>query len=432
MAEERKFPRWMPHLWVVLLFWAAPAAAEKVKVTYTVKKGDTLLMIASRFNVDASSIEEWNKALFKKDAVSEAEGASPGAKKLTEDDFPKIIVQGTKLNIPKKDASGKWIVHEVKPGETFVQIARDYGVTKVKLLKWNKKLFGLADEPPKKKKKKPKCKTAKGKKSKGKCVDEGSAVIQVGMELVVFAERPEMGPRIGVYRCAQGDAPYAVAKKFKIKIQDFLDYNFALKSDRFDKNEVVEIPMPLPERLSLSVGPPEAGRLIGGERIPSFAYATSETITNLVNCIGEVQREFTGTHDMIVGHLSKKKGGKFPPHKSHTSGRDADVGYYLKGIVPGKFLKVTAENLDIDRTMRFVMCLADTRQVEYIFIDYYIQEILYAWMKKKNTFDSILGALIQFPRPIEKRLGLIRHEKGHDDHMHIRFVCPATSKNCYD
>jgi LysM repeat protein len=429
----------MPLLCAWMCLLALPAGAEKVKVLYTVKKGDSLTKIAGRFNVDTASIEQWNKALLGTGA--EPQPAEAPSKKISEEDFPKVILPGTKLKIPKKDASGKAVIHEVQPGESFIQIARDYGVTKVKLLKWNKKLFGVVDEPPKKKKK-PACAAKKGKAAKGTCAGGSGAAIHPGMELVIFAEKPDMGPRVGIYRASKGDSPVGIAKKFKVDVQDLLDYNFALKGDVYAKNDVVEIPMRIPDALSLSVGSPEAGKLVNGEKMPvgpgyklkspSFAYGTAETITNIVNCIGEVQRAFTGTHDLIIGHLSKKAGGKFPPHKSHRSGRDIDTGFYFKDVAPAGFVKADAANLDVERTMHFITCLADAREVEYIFIDYSIQEILYDYLKGKGTTAPVLASLLQFPRPVEKRLGLIRHEDGHDDHMHIRFVCPVTSKSCQD
>lgn|GEM_PF-1069629 len=426
----------------VLIFFIAPdIQGEEIKVVYKVKKGDTLSKIAERFNVDVESILKWNPEKFKKTGEEVITEGEVKKKKITEEDFPKIITPGTKLKIPRKDASGKWIVHEVQPGDTFIQIARDYGVTKVRLFKWNRKLFGYEEEE-KEKVSKSSCKTIKGKNGKKKksCRRQKDPKVTEGMELIIFAERPDLSPRIAVYRTQRKDTPYSIATKFDISLKDFLDFNFARREDVFKEGEIVEIPMPVPLILPVSIGSPESGRLVGGEKMPegpgwflktpSYAYGTTETITGVINCIADVQRKFPNTPDLVIGHLSKKKGGKFKPHKSHASGRDIDVSYYLKEEVK-KFVKVTPENFDVKRTAEFVMCLANSGDVEYIFIDRYIQEMLYSYLEKKLSKEA-LDSLIQFPRPDEKRLGIIRHEDGHDDHMHIRFKCPPTSRNCYD
>jgi murein endopeptidase len=191
---------------------------------------------------------------------------------------------------------------------------------------------------------------------------------------------------------------------------------------------------------SQSVGSPSSGKLVNGEKLPvgpgyiirspEYSYATNETITHLVNCIADVQRTFPGTHDAVIGHMSKKFGGKFRPHKSHSSGRDVDMGYYLKGMSPSKFIKVTPANFDVEKTMHFIQCLVDTKELEYIFVNYYIQKIMYAYMQKKGKEEPYLAKLIQYPKPVEKRVAFIRHDPGHDDHMHIRFQCPANSPAC--
>lgn len=421
---------------------ALHAEAKKEKIIYKVKKGDTLIKIASRYNVEIESIMDWNKEKFKHD---EKEKSPPKGKKIKKESYPSVILPGTKLKIPKKGPNGKAITHKVKGGETFIGIARKYDVTKVKLYKWNKKVFGpSAGKSSKGGKKKKKCVAKKGKKKKGKvaCEQYDTNTIYPDMELVIFASRPDLGPRIGLYRANASDTPMAVAKKFKVKLDNILDYNFLAKTDKLVKNEILDIPMPLPAKKSISVGSPTSGKLIHGEKLPKgpgyvirspeYSYGTNETITHVVNCIADVQREFPGTHDLVVGHLSKKNGGKFRPHKSHSSGRDIDMSFYFKGLKPKKFIKVSAGNFDVSRTMHFILCLIDTKELEYIFVNYYIQKMMYNYMKKKKYENSFLAKLIQYPKPVDKRVAYIRHDKGHDDHMHVRFKCPENSKKCHD
>ncbi|MFH1436169.1 MAG: penicillin-insensitive murein endopeptidase [Pseudomonadota bacterium] len=425
---------------VALAFLCPPtrAAADKVKLSYEVQQGDNLTKIAARFNVEIDDLLEWNMKLFEEPEKKEE---PPGKKKITEDMFPSVIRAGTKLKIPKKDDNGKVITHKVTSGESFINIARKYGVTKIKLYKWNRDVFSPGDGGDKGQgDHNKKCKGKKGKKSKAMCIDPDLNTIHTGMDMTIYAERPDISPRVGVYRAKDGETADGVAKKFKVKADHVLDFNFLLKSDKLKKNQVVEIPMPLPKKTAESAGSATSGKLLNGERMPwgpgytlkapSFVFGTSETITHIVNCIGEVQKEFKGTHDLVVGDLSKQGGGKFKPHKSHASGRDADIGYYHNGFSPNKFVKASAGNLDGPRTMHFISCLADTQKVEYVFVSYYVQKLLYKYLQKQKTAESLLTKLFQYPRPISNRLGLIRHDPGHDNHMHVRFVCPDKHKQC--
>jgi len=415
---------------------------KKQKIVHRVKKGDTLIKIAGRYNVEVESIMDWNKDIFQKKEEKEPKG-----EKVTEDSYPSVILPGTKLKIPKKGPDGKAITYKVKGGDTFISIARQFDVTKAKLYKWNKSTLnpgGSGGGPKTGGGAKKKCtegkKGKKGKKGKGACEEYDTDTIIPDMELVIYAVRPDLGPRIGVYCARAGDTPLTVAKKFKVDLGDLLDYNFLDKADTLGKDEIVEVPLAVANKPSQSVGTPSSGKLVNGEKLPvgpgyiirspEYAFATNETITHLVNCIADVHRTFPGTHDSVIGHLSKKFGGKFRPHKSHASGRDVDMGYYLKGMKPNKFIKITQANFDVEKSMHLIQCLVDTQELEYVFVSYYIQKIMYAHMQNKGKEEPFLSKLIQYPKPVEKRVAIIRHDKGHDDHMHIRFQCPKNSPTC--
>jgi LysM repeat protein len=426
----------------------ADKPGKKEKILYGVKKGDTLQKIASRFNVEVQAIMDWNKEAFAPKPKTEEPEAAPAV----EEGYPTVLKPGILLKIPLKGPDGKAVTHKVKGGETFIGIAHTYGVTKAKLYKWNKKVLNpSAASGSKAKAKKAACqpkkgkkgkKNPKGKKVKDDCAGNETDTIWPGMQIVLWAERPDLGPRIAAYRAKNGDTPLAIAKKYNVRMDDLLDFNFMAKSDVLSADEIVDVPLPLPVVPSESVGSPSAGKLIHGERMlsgpgydvksPDYAFGTNETITQLITCIAQVQRDYPDTHDLVIGHLSKKSGGRFKPHKSHASGRDADVGYFLSGLKPGKFIKATAANLDLERTMDFILCLVDSGQLEYIFVNYPIQKLMQAYMLKQNKDEAFVSKLIQFPNPVEKRVAYIRHEPGHDDHMHIRFICPKSSPNCQE
>ena len=132
------------------------------------------------------------------------------------------------------------------------------------------------------------------------------------------------------------------------------------------------------------------------------------------------------TH-LVVGDLSKQGGGCIPPHRSHRGGLDADIGYYMHGgIQRGWLVLAKPETIDADRTWRLLKAFLVTGRLQYAFIDHGLQASLYdAALRAGETAES-LKHVFQYPRPISaSKAGIIRHLRGHADHMHVRFRCPA-------
>jgi hypothetical protein len=137
-----------------------------------------------------------------------------------------------------------------------------------------------------------------------------------------------------------------------------------------------------------------------------------------------------GTH-LIVGDLSKEGGGCLPPHKSHRGGVDADVGLYMRGAHQRKWLGgATPETLDADRTWQLLRAFFSTGRLQYAFIDYSLQQPLYEAGLRAGEPEEHLKAWFQWPRPIENaHETIVRHLAGHDNHMHVRFLCDP-DENC--
>ena len=89
---------------------------------------------------------------------------------------------------------------------------------------------------------------------------------------------------------------------------------------------------------SVSIGTAARGSLYNAETLdPSERisvrigrhYGTREMVTAIRQAVDDVHADFPNTPKLAVGDLSRKRGGFFPPHVSHQSGLDADIGYYL-------------------------------------------------------------------------------------------------------
>ncbi len=130
---------------------------------------------------------------------------------------------------------------------------------------------------------------------------------------------------------------------------------------------------------------------------------------------------------LILGDLSKEGGGCLPPHKSHRGGIDADIGLYMRGAHQRKWLAgATAETLDADRTWQLLRAFLSTTRLQFAFLDYRLQQPLYEAGLRAGEPEEHLKAWFQWPRPIENaHETIIRHLAGHDNHMHVRFICES-------
>jgi murein endopeptidase len=197
---------------------------------------------------------------------------------------------------------------------------------------------------------------------------------------------------------------------------------------------------PLQRIGSISVGHAHAGYLINGVQMPAGKYwllsapklswGTDETVSGLTHCLTRVGEQFPDSPKAIIGAISARKGGKLPPHKSHRTGCDADVHFYLTQRQPKRWYEpATAANLDRPRTWALLRCLITETDVEMILIDRSVQALLEQhalrigepaeWVA--DLFHGSSGS-----RP------LIKHIPGHTGHMHIRFVSAASRRRGRD
>ncbi len=159
-------------------------------------------------------------------------------------------------------------------------------------------------------------------------------------------------------------------------------------------------------------------------KTPAFAWGTRRTVHRLRESLRAYVRVAEGGPDVHVGDLSKAGGGPFPPHLSHRTGRDVDVGYVLSGrdADVARFVRTSAANLDRARTWKLVKAMIDTRAVAWIFMDYRVQELLYEHALHGGTPRETLESLFQYPHGDRAMHGIIRDWRGHDDHFHVRWA----------
>jgi murein endopeptidase len=181
---------------------------------------------------------------------------------------------------------------------------------------------------------------------------------------------------------------------------------------------------------SMSIGQPNRGSLYNAIQMPEsplwriaepeHAWGTDESVASIVRAVSRVNEEYAATPLLYIGHLSSRRGGYLRPHRSHQSGRDADIGYYYSGG-SGWYARATAKTLDRARTWALVKAFAADPNVEGIFIDRSVQALLREYALKAGEDAAFLDGIFE-SRAHKDRL--IRHEWGHVTHLHVRFRCP--------
>lgn len=117
-------------------------------------------------------------------------------------------------------------------------------------------------------------------------------------------------------------------------------------------------------------------------------------LASTVFAIQLVAAAWADTHafPIAVGDMSRKGGGRFPPHSSHKDGRDVDVRPFRHGGAPGP-TNVNDPSYDHALTRELVVLI-------------------------REKFPSVT---ILFNDKVLIRDGLTRPFAGHDNHLHVRF-----------
>jgi penicillin-insensitive murein endopeptidase len=195
---------------------------------------------------------------------------------------------------------------------------------------------------------------------------------------------------------------------------------------------------------ALSIGSPNGGRLDGGTRlseapylrvVPYYAESNARWgLPSLVGLIDRAARRVTRKFPdaiLSVGDLSRKGGGELDRHHSHESGRDADVGFYLrnakKQILPARFVAFSASGtaptmpgalFDEARNWAFIEALIDdpVARVSHVFVAAHIRARLLRYAEH-----------IGVGRELRERAAEVMMQPrraAHDDHFHVRVACP--------
>ncbi len=270
-----------------------------------------------------------------------------------------------------------------------------------------------------------------------------SEEIRPGDRLVVRAgevvAKREALPVVHIVK--KGDTLEGIARRYGVSTKKVLGWNRKMNPRRLHVGDEVRLEIRGRDGHSISWGSANRGKLYNGMilepsdavrvRREGRAYGTRRTVQMLEAASADVKARWPDAPALMVGDISTRRGGKLRPHRSHQSGRDADVSYYHRGNVTTRdFLDMSSSTFDAVKNWHLFKTLIDTGHVQYIFVDYRLQKQLFEYALSIGYTPELLEPVLQYPGGRDGRTGVIRHARGHDDHFHIRFTCGPHDKNC--
>jgi murein endopeptidase len=314
----------------------------------------------------------------------------------------------------------RWIEHQSLPRDTIETLAIRYGVSPRKLRKWN----GMSPT--------------------------GRLDRSAPQNLRVRARRlPPPRERI-VHVVEEGDSWGSIGRRYGVVGNWVRAWNYDELGSRPDPGEraIVWIEpqvyasilddRPGSARAALvspgghSIGTPQAGRLVRGAQVPpgegyellypNSAWGTTFAVRKLVEILDAYQQSGVYSGTLIIGAMSRMRGGKIGDHISHQSGRDVDIRLPVREGVP-RSQPATGKRVNWDATLALVLGFARSGAVDRILLDYRAQGRLYRKAKAAGMNEEQLAELFQYPRGSRASGGIVRHSTGHEGHIHVRFSC---------
>jgi len=167
---------------------------------------------------------------------------------------------------------------------------------------------------------------------------------------------------------------------------------------------------------------------------PDRAWGTRLLVYQINRIMALYRARFPKAPPVIIHDLSRRGGGVLDNHNSHVDGRDVDIPLILN---PARDVAdTTPRSVNLERMWFVIKALADTCDVEYMFLDRKIQEQLHRHAREQGASSKELSLILQYPAKITTSVGLVRHWQNHQDHVHVRFrherspVMPAAKEYC--
>jgi penicillin-insensitive murein DD-endopeptidase len=207
-------------------------------------------------------------------------------------------------------------------------------------------------------------------------------------------------------------------------------------------------------RFGRSIGSPTEGHLLGGAHLEETSYlriAPNDTagdvrwgleplVAMIDRAARQVRRQFPDAVTS-VGHLSREGGGDIDSHRSHESGRDADIAFFVRSasgrqLLPRHFVPFRGDGtaaswpgayFDDAKNWTLVSALVTDPEahVTHLFVAAPLRGRLLAYAERMGVSAS---ARMRAAEVLQQPHGSLPH----DDHFHVRIGCPSHMSACVE
>ncbi len=191
-----------------------------------------------------------------------------------------------------------------------------------------------------------------------------------------------------------------------------------------------------------SLGAPNRGKLEGGVPLPEGdswrlrqrrvrVYGGKVMVESLMQAFEAYGAAYSNAPEVRLGDLSDRNGGRLAPHKSHRTGRDVDIGYVLLPETRGEryWQRADEQSFDAEKNWFLVKALVETGNVQQIFMSVRLQKLIMPLAERELSPDQ-MARYFRRANPDPRSPSIIKHWKGHLDHMHVRFRCEEGNARC--
>jgi penicillin-insensitive murein endopeptidase len=181
-------------------------------------------------------------------------------------------------------------------------------------------------------------------------------------------------------------------------------------------------------------------RIVPADTEGDVRWGLEPLVTMIDRAARVVRRQFPETITS-VGHLSREGGGGIERHRSHESGRDADVGFFVHGsngrqLLASHFVQFRGDGtavgwpgayFDDAKNWAFVAALVgdEPAHVTHIFIASPLRARLLAYAERVG---APLASRVRAAEVMQQPHAALPH----DDHFHVRIACPGHMTGCVE
>ena len=167
-------------------------------------------------------------------------------------------------------------------------------------------------------------------------------------------------------------------------------------------------------------------------------YATEEVVALLEDTAAAMRRDFPEGPKLAVCNMSKRGGGNIPWSRSHNSGRDIDLAFYIRtkkgaAVESPRLMRFGRSMLslgddgeytfDVERNWHLAKHLMTHRDVavQWIFVYKPLKKAMLRFARERGEPSDLLSRA-------EQILWQPSDSSKHHDHFHVRIFCPASDR----